>query len=69
MNLLRNSCIGLFLVSAMVALLQLWFSLWSADIFIKILITLAIFFVVALVLLFIKKESLETRKLKDDQEF
>jgi uncharacterized phage infection (PIP) family protein YhgE len=53
----------------MVALLQLWFSLWSADIFIKILITLAIFFVVALVLLFIKKESLETRKLKDDQEF
>jgi uncharacterized membrane-anchored protein len=57
--------IGLFVVGALVFLLQLWFSFWSPEILYKILTTLGVLLVVVLVVSFVSKEAKETERLKD----
>lgn len=47
---------SLFILGVLLGLAQLWFTLWSADTFVKIEITLAAFFVITAVVLFIIRE-------------
>ncbi len=56
---------GLFVLGAIIVLVQLWFSLWSPEIFFKIAVTVGVLFVVSLVLSFVFKEAADTKNLKD----
>jgi len=53
----------LFVVGIAIVLLQLWFSLWDAELFFKIMATVAALFIVSLILSFVFKEIADTRKL------
>lgn len=55
---------GLFVLGALLVLLQLWFTVWSPDVFLKLSITVGVFFLVSVVVTFVCKESAATRKLK-----
>jgi hypothetical protein len=55
----------LFVVGIAVMLTQLWFSIWSAEIFIKLMITVSSFFIVFIVLTFVGKEAQKTRDLEN----
>jgi membrane protein YdbS with pleckstrin-like domain len=46
--------------------IQLWFSPWTPELFIKLELTLAAFFVIALVLWFTRREYKEYRKQSAD---
>jgi hypothetical protein len=61
--------LGLFLVGALIGLAQLWLSLWSAEIFMKIVVTLGVLLVVSLVFSFVAKENEESKRLKDGNGF
>jgi hypothetical protein len=63
-----KASIGLFVLGAAITLVQLWFSVWSPEVFVKLSITIGILFVVTLVLSFVFKEAAETSKLKDGNE-
>jgi hypothetical protein len=54
----------LFVVGALLVLLQLWFAVWSPDVFLKLSITVGVFFLVSVVVTFVYKESAATQKLK-----
>lgn len=58
---------GLFAVGALLLIIQLWFSIFSIDVFIKveITITITIILVVSLVFSFIYKEIEATKKIKN----
>lgn len=60
--------IGLFIVAALLFLIQLWFSVWSPDVFIKILITMVVLLGVSLVLTFLMKEADETKRIKEGRD-
>lgn len=58
-------CLVLFVAAALLILLQMWFTPLGAEIFTKILITLAVLFVVALGVTLVKKEYVEEKEMKD----
>lgn len=58
-------CLGLFVVAALLVLLQLWLTLFSAELFTKLLITLGILFVVTLGVALVRREFAEEKKMKD----
>jgi len=58
----------LFVAGIALMLLQLWFSLWDAELFFKIMATIAALFIVSLVLSFVYKEIADTNKLKNSKE-
>ena len=58
----------LFVAGIAVMLLQLWFSLWDAELFMKIMITLVALFIVSLVLSFVFKEMADTHQLKNSKD-
>jgi hypothetical protein len=53
----------LFLASIAVFLLQMWFGIWGAEMFSKIIITIGAVFVICVVLAFLIKENKETDKI------
>jgi hypothetical protein len=55
----------LFVIGALVALTQLWFSVWSPEMFSKILITLGVLLLVTIVLAFVFRDFADTEKLND----
>ena len=57
---------GLFVLGGVIFLLQLWFSLWSDAMFIKIMITIAVLLVLSLVLTFLFKEAEDSKKLDNN---
>ena len=59
---------GLFVLGGVIFLLQLWFSLWSAAMFAKILITIAVLLILSLVLTFLFKEAEDSARLKNDND-
>jgi hypothetical protein len=56
---------GLFAIGAVLLIVQLWFSIWALDVFIKIELTIAIILFVSLVFSFLFKESEATKKIKN----
>ncbi|MDX8395754.1 MAG: hypothetical protein R8K22_04990 [Mariprofundaceae bacterium] len=58
-------CLGIFVAAAFLSLGQMWFSLMSSSMFIKALITLAVFFVVVLGITLVKREYVEDKEMKD----
>ena len=58
-------CLGIFVLAALLGLLQLWFALLSAELFSKVIITLGVAFVIALVVTLVKKEYIDDKNLKD----
>jgi hypothetical protein len=61
-------CISLFVLGAIIALVQMWFVVMPVDIFFKVEMTLGIVFVVTLVLTFFAREAAETKRLRDGQD-
>ena len=59
------TCLGIFVLAALLGLLQLWFALLSAELFSKVIITLGVAFVIALVVTLVKKEYIDDKNLKD----
>jgi hypothetical protein len=59
---------ALFVIDALIMLVQLWFSLWEYELFLKIIITISAFFVISLVLTFVVKEIAETKRLKNSKD-
>jgi uncharacterized membrane protein YphA (DoxX/SURF4 family) len=58
-------CLVIFVLVALLSLAQMWFSPLDAKMFVKILITLGILFVVVLGITLVKKEYLDNKKMKD----
>ena len=58
-------CLGIFVLAALLGLLQLWFAPLSAEFFSKVIITLGVAFVIALVVTLVKKEYIDDKNLKD----
>ena len=65
MRLAAILCSVLFVVGALLFLVQLWFEPMAAEVFIKILITLGVAFVVVLGASLARKEYIENKKMKD----
>ena len=61
-------CISLFVLGALIALVQMWFVVMPVDIFFKVEMTLGIVFIVTLVLTFFAREAVETKRLRDGQD-
>lgn len=59
---------GFFILGAAALLLQLWFSPWSADVFLKIIISIGVLFIVSLVISFLLSEAQETKKLNEGKD-
>ena len=58
-------CLVLFVAAALLVLLQLWLTPFSAELFTKLLITLGVLFVVALGIALVRREFAEEKKMKD----
>lgn len=58
-------CLAIFVMAALLSLAQMWFSPLDARMFVKIIITLCVLFVVALGITLVKKEYLDNKKMKD----
>jgi len=58
-------CLALFVITALLILMQMWFTPLGAEIFTKIVITLVVLFVVALGITLVKKEYVEEKEMKD----
>ncbi|MEM7469206.1 MAG: hypothetical protein AAF387_20305 [Pseudomonadota bacterium] len=58
-------CLVLFVAAAGLFLVQMWFSPMSAEVFVKILISLVVLFVVALGIALVKKEYVDEKEMKD----
>lgn len=52
---------GLFVLSILLGIVELWFVPWSPELFIKIEMTIAALFVIVLAIWFAKRESREDR--------
>lgn len=57
-------CTVLFVGAILLSLAQMWFSLFEADIFWKLLITLAAFFVIALGVTLVFREYVNEKEMK-----
>ena len=60
------ACLGIFVAWIFLCLLQIWFDLLSADLFIKITFTLAGIFVGLLATVVVIGQYTSEKKLKDD---
>ena len=58
-------CLIIFIIAASLSLAQMWFSPLDAKMFVKIIITLCVLFVVVLGITLVKKEYLDNKKMKD----
>lgn len=58
-------CLVLFVATALLVLLQMWFTPLGAEVFTKTVITLVVLFVVALGITLVKKEYVEEKEMKD----
>ncbi len=58
-------CLVIFVLAAFVSLMQLWFTWLPAKLFVQILITLGVLFVVVLEITLVKKEYIDDKKMKD----
>ena len=58
------ACIVIFVSTALLALIQLWFTPISWSTFIKLLITLGILFVIVLGITLAKREYLEDKSMR-----
>lgn len=52
---------GLFVLSILLGIVELWFVPWSPELFIKIEMTIAALFVIVLVIWFAQRESREDK--------
>ena len=59
-------CLVIFVSWVALALLELWFNIVSGDLFWKLTITAAAFFVVVLGISLVVNEYIENKKSKDD---
>jgi len=57
-------CTALFILGVVLSLLQLWLGLFDPGLFVKILITIAAFFFVALAVTLVFKEYLSEKEMK-----
>lgn len=57
-------CLGLFVIGAILSLTQLWFALLSFEIFIKLIITLTVLFIIVLGVTLVKNEYIEEKKMR-----
>lgn len=60
------ACLGLFVGWVLLLILQLWFSLIEAELFIKITLTMAGLFVIILAALLVCSQYFSEKKMKDD---
>ena len=58
-------CLIIFVLTALLGLMQLWFTPMSAELFSKVFITLGVIFTIALVVTLVKKEYVDDKNLKD----
>lgn len=66
-TMLLRSIIWLVIAGAVLVLVQMWFAVFAADVFWKIFATLIILGAVVSVVLAIKADMSEEKKLKDDK--
>ncbi|MCX7089746.1 MAG: hypothetical protein NTV00_17050 [Methylococcales bacterium] len=59
-------CSAIAVIWVLLALLQLWFSLFSLDIFIKLSVSAALLFVIVLVLSLVIREYISDKKMKEN---
>ena len=57
-------CTALFVLGVVISLLQMWFSIMSAELYFKSIITISAFFVVSLVITLVSKEYLSEKEMK-----
>ena len=57
-------CTIFFVLGGFLFLVQLWFSLFETELFWKLLITIGVFFVIALVITLVFKEYLSEKEMK-----
>lgn len=55
-----------FVLGIVLGVVQLWFTAWSPEVFVKIELTLAALFAIALVLWFTRSEYREYKKQRND---
>ncbi|WP_415891955.1 hypothetical protein ACMXYN_11575 [Neptuniibacter sp. PT8_73] len=60
-------CLALFVIGALLSLVQLWFAPLESETFLKVAITLGVIFVVALGITLVKREYIENQSLKKDK--
>ncbi|HGO8958357.1 TPA: hypothetical protein ACLBE0_000490 [Neisseria meningitidis] len=60
------ACLGLFVGWVLLLILQLWFSFIEAELFIKIILTMAGLFVIILAALLVCSQYFSEKKMKDD---
>ena len=58
-------CLATFILGSLLSLLQLWFEPLSAEIFFKVITTLAVVFVVVLGTTLASREYLQNQKLRE----
>ena len=58
-------CFGLFLVGVAFGLAQLWFQLWSSDLFVKLILTDAAAFIVVAIWSFLVRERSDYQATRD----
>ena len=58
------ACLTTFVVGCMLILLQMWVALLPAELFIKVMITLGIVFVVLLGITLVRREYLDDKTLR-----
>lgn len=58
----------LFVMGILIMIIQLWFSVWSSEFFIKILITISLFFIISIAISFVYKEIRATHRLKHGED-
>ncbi|MES2353009.1 MAG: hypothetical protein V4568_01200 [Pseudomonadota bacterium] len=56
--------LALFLLGVLLFLIQMWFTPWSTELFIKLLVTVGAALVIVLVFSFVNKEYRESKNLK-----
>lgn len=57
-------CTGLFILGVILSLAQMWFSPFETELFWKLLITIAAFFIIALGITLVFKEYLSEKEMK-----
>ncbi len=67
MNVLSRAIVGVVVASAAVAIIQMWFDLFSDAVFIKLLATFVILGLAAAFVAAVKQDISEEKKLKDDK--
>lgn len=58
-------CLSIFVLGALLSLAQLWFAPLSAEVFVKVLITLGVIFVVVLGITLVRREYISDKNMKD----